>query len=352
MSRRTQNILFSILSVILVVCIAMIFISDRKKSAEIAKENGRIMEEVENTDNQRLEEGRKIYEALAKEIADKKIGIVCWGDSEMLGNSEDSLAVDLEAAVNDSLFEDIDNDFAKKANLYETKDLHIDVINYGTANEDIRAIMARSGARSIFTANDFEIPADNNQVAVDMADEYGNRLLFAKQDNVEFGRTSINGVEGELYAGSETYDNVHSKYSFGREKDGDAVSVIKGTEIITEGSTEYRDYYPLLFFGEQEGMSGSDFASCLREIADAYGNEGQCSVVCTTAADSEYDIALRYEFGDQYFRNDKTAENMTDEDYKELAGRIYESMSGQDVFSPVKSSVNKARKELKKSVKS
>ena len=70
-------------------------------------------------------------------------------------------------------------------------------------------------------------------------------------------------------------------------------------------------------------------------------------VICTVDEESELDESLKEAFGDHYIRHNTYADDMMEEDYKELAQKVYANLDGQGCFKEMKETIAKAVEELK-----
>ena len=159
-------------------------------------------------------------------------------------------------------------------------------------------------------------------------------------------KTTIDGVEGNLYTGTESYDNLHSMLAFRRRASGKEYVIPAGEEVETASAKSYTEYYPVMFFSEQEGVSASEFVRCMQEITERYRRRKRNVVICVTAQGSEWDLALQEAFGDHYLRQDKPADEMAAEDYDALADRVFAAFEAQGAFNRVSKATQEALEGL------
>ena len=282
-------------------------------------------------------------------------GIVCWGDEGAYGNRVGSVPGTLGHIVNDRLFSEAAEQLsAKKAtNLIPT--LVFPVFNLGVDGEGVREIMARAGTLPMVAGEEFVIPAGRMRVQFDITDENDNVIKFAEQRVSKIGTVSIQGIDGLLYKG-EHYDATHYKLAFERARQGDEVTIAKGTPLTFESAEKYRGCIPVILVESDpedpdrlwdNPDTGDDATEIIEDILARHrkGDE-QYVVVCATEEDSACDKAFRDEFGDHYLRADKWHDEMQEADFEELAERIWDCLDGQRVFDPIRENVKQLLDEL------
>lgn len=330
--------------VVLFCLLVVMYVQERKQRAVRAEENRQIAARVEEENGRRKGAVEEIYASLTEELAKGPVGFVCWGDGEMVGNQYGTLPSSLADKIDETYFSRLRTAFLQ-AGGYDARVKGIKVVNMGASNEGLNEIMARTGAHDMVLGEDLNLPAGNDrssQVNITLADEKGNVMHFAEQKYAGFGRVTIDGIEGNFYTGTESYDNLHSMLAFRRRTAGKEYVIPAGEEVETVGAKTYIEYYPVMFFSEQEGVSASEFVRCMQEITERYRRRKRNVVICVTAQGSEWDLALQEAFGDHYLRQDKPADEMAAEDYDALADRVFAAFEAQGAFNRVSKAAQEA----------
>ena len=135
-----------------------------------------------------------------------------------------------------------------------------------------------------------------------------------------------------------------------------------GTDVEIESATKYIGNVPVFFFEDDSAdtvNSTNEFVENLESLVQRYTlieeEDGETSselpyvVVCTAEEESELDERLKEIFGDWYIRNDTYASEMTEDDYKELAQKVYANLDGQGCFDEMKETIEKVIEGLKDS---
>ena len=178
-------------------------------------------------------------------IADKLPGIVCWGDS--LTSGPGGNAMSYPRALGDRVTQDIINAYDPLASLSdEAKALvsaddykiSVPVVNMGVGGETTYTILARNGAIPFVTASAITIPAGKTPVSISLRSQDGHQVDPLLQGNAGMEYVTISGVRGVI-------TNTDG-YKFTRSEAGNRVSVPAGTEIVTAGSENYRDYVTVI----------------------------------------------------------------------------------------------------------
>lgn len=343
--KSRRNIIIAALLVVLTGVLAAFLIINGRKEKEKENELDSYSKDAMKQATEKRQVGEEIYNNLALTVEESFTGIVCWGDDSMAGNPYGNLPEQLGTAVNKMLFADLKNDLFTKAKMMNANKLNISVVNMGASDEGFREILTRTGARQLVVGEDYTIPSNTERNNITLADPDGNVMMFAKQKQAMLGDTTIAGVSGKLYYGTVYYDSMHQMLSFGRDLNGEEVKVKAGTPVYTAGAQLYREYIPVLFFAEQDGVSAEEFIAGVNEIIAIYG-DGKYVIICTTESGSAYDTALSAAFGEQYIRNGKKAFDMRKDDFKNLAGQTYESLIKQGVFDKILTGTEAAKAEL------
>ena len=287
-----------------------------------------------------------VYEAMVR-AAGCMEGVVCWGDESLTDARETSLPEQLANRIGDALFAPLFDDMTAYAGPNMFRRSLIPVVNMGVADEGMSEILARAGAQVMVVGWDFTMSENLLAKDIEILDEAGRTMLFAKQRHAQFGRATIAGVEGDLYAGSEMIDAKHPRLAFGRRESGSAQTVPAGTQIYTESQEKYRGYRTVLFFREHPEIGSEALVQRMRTLlARQTGNEDQYAVVCTTAEGSELDGLLKDAFGDHYVRNDRPQDQMGVSFYISLSERVYAVLDRYGTFDEVRAGAAQARSLL------
>jgi lysophospholipase L1-like esterase len=287
------------------------------------------------------EEIEAAYEKLESDFFTYLPGIVCWGDSLTAGAGGDGTTYPnvLESLIKENLVDRFDAEQLANSlgqshitglNQYSLDS--VPVINMGVGGETTNTILGRNGAVPFVVAEDFTIPASNTSdttaVEIHFVSENGKNVAPLRQGESGVNPVVIDGIEGVISIQQESYISEDYTYYFTRsaeesgdaDKDGGAgesndgntekdVTVKAGTEIITSGSTQYLDYIPVIFIGQNGGYDDiNDLIAQQRAMIDhqemSEANQGKFIIVglhTGTAADrAELEKAMQEEYGDQY----------------------------------------------------
>ncbi len=331
------NIVLILLAVALVSFLAFAKIQERKEAAAAEKEL-------------RSENNGQVESILSDLTADLELpDLVIWGDegAHDVGNK---LADELESTIDAKVFGSFKDKFSKTAMRKAIIDYDFSMVNMGVSGEGINEIIARSGARQIVTEERIVLPPDRGGRAdVSLSDDAGNELSFAEQEEDLFGETNIGGVKGKLVMGDseddkdKAGDKDRGKLAFARDDAGEETTIAAGTSVETESAVKYKECLPVLYFDEP--MSGDDLDLILQAHERYYGEEKYIVIVCAEE-DSYADSMLASEYGDHYIRVGKKAADMSEEEYSELVGKVYDALDKQGCFENAKAQARKASKEL------
>lgn len=162
-------------------------------------------------------------------------GIVCWGSSIMYGSYGKGKSI--EKTIESHMMSD---------------ECYIPIVNLGVPRESTQTIMARAGATKV-TVDEFTIPKGIEAVDVTFMTSDKSKILPLKYNQRCDGgmrNVTIGGVEGVLEMDDETSSFEDPLYTFTRKDVGEEVKIKKGTQIISESMTEYKDYIPVICMGE------------------------------------------------------------------------------------------------------
>ena len=240
-------------------------------------------------------------------------GIVCWGDSLTAGAGGKGVSY---PAVLEGLIH------ANYCTPYNLSDLFIHrfpqfaeemdysfsvpVVNMGVGGENTDTILGRNGAVPFVTVNDFTIPAGRTPAEIVFESENGDPVAPLLQGNAGMEWVTIEGVKGVISIEQESYVSSSYRYFFTRSEAGGEVFVPAGTELVTQGSTDYKDYLMVLFIGQNGGYDDVEELISQQKamLAHQTANNQRYIIVglhTGTAADrAELEEAMQREYGDHY----------------------------------------------------
>ena len=344
-----RNVLIDLLIVGLIAALVFFYMTNiRSETDRLAYDRDKAQEADEIAKLKR-EQGSDILNELLSALEVTTEGIVFWGDDSLTAGRGSSLPEQLSRQIDDAVFSSIASDFSTIARVRDVSRLTIPVYNMGVSDEGMGEIMVRCGAWGLQLAESFDLPAEVIAHDVELQDTFGRPLRFARQKSVKFGRTTIQGVSGDLYTGSEAYDSQHIRLAFARSEAGEARTFPAGTALQTEAAEQYRSCAMVLFFHEPEDMDDGTFVECLKQMLDRQTGDAQrYAVVCTTEAGTALDLALKQAFGDHYVRNEKAADDMRITDNIQLARLVYAVLDQYGLFDDARASIQVAHEALER----
>lgn len=188
----------------------------------------------------------------------------------------------------------------------------------GVGGEDTNTILGRSGAVPFVTAEDMIIPVDGSPVEIKMISKNGKQVYPLRQGNAGMEYVSINGIEGMIEIEQENYTSAEYNYWFTSNQENmmTEVKIPAQTEIVTAGSEQYRDYFPIIFMGENGGFDSVD-----ELIAQQKAIIGQYK----EASDNNRFLAIGLHTGTKNERKDLEA--VMEKEYEERYVNLREYMS-------------------------
>ncbi|MBQ9155864.1 MAG: hypothetical protein IJ137_03695 [Eubacterium sp.] len=121
------------------------------------------------------------------------------------------------------------------------------------------------------------------------------------------------------------------------------VTSVKDKEAEGLGS-----YVPVFFFEGNSGMSAQSLIEAIDDIRSVYKSD-QYVLVASTYSGSRWDDALTEAYGDHYILNETHLPDMTEEDFKNITDKVYESLNNQGTFDNVRKAVTDAESDIEKS---
>lgn len=351
---------------VLAVALIILVYTDRKKSQERiiqAQVESQLQsgdtETTESSDSEYAKKASSIYADLISKM--QLNSFVCWGDDGMAGNSDSSFQMAFGEFVNGELLKILSESFDDAVETEKRAVPPILVYNMGASDEGMDEILTRSGVDELEVGEWALITEERKPVNLVLRNgRSGSTLHFAQQKNADFGKVDISGVKGILTKGDGEYDKDHPRFAFVRDRAGDSFQVGLGTKIEVESATKYIGNVPIFFFEDDSAEAADsvdEFVEDLERLVLRYTvieeENGDSSkelpyvLICTTDEESDLDESLKEAFGDQYIRNDSYADDMTSDNYKELAQKVYANLDGQGCFDEIKTQIEKAAEELK-----
>ena len=354
------------LCVVLAVGLVIMVRVDRKRSSERIQAMQQQAIEAEEANSERLEALRDLYDQFYSKW--EMNSFVCWGDSAMVGNRYSSLPVEFRNVTEENLFSSLIWTFRKVLESEDYNTPSVDINDMGVSNEGMSQILIRAGVNTMRVGDSIMVPEGTDPVAIKLVyDEAGNNgkaneeILFAKQDNVTFGRVWISNIEGTLAETDNWFDSYHPRYAFVRDDKGNSKSVESGTDVEIESANKFIGCVPIFFFENSSGRSTDGFVSDVKNLVIRYtdlgdkiskdNDDNQISyelpfvVICNTDEGSDVDKALHDAFGDQYIRNESATGEMNVQTYKNLAQEVYENLDAQGCFDEAKGKIDEIVKE-------
>ena len=357
------------LCVVIAIALVILVIADRKKNQERilqmqmeAQLQGGTNENAASGNAQTNDTFIKASSAYKDLVSRLHLNsFVFWGDNEMAGNENSSLPQAFGEVANGQLLALLSEPFGEVIEQEKKAVPSMPINNMGAANEGMSEILTRAGVYELKVGEWALVAEEREPVNIALRNgNTGSTLHFAQQKGAEFGKVEISGVKGVLTKGDGEYDEDHPRFAFVRDRAGDSFQVGLGTDIEIESATKYIGNIPVFFF-EDDSMdtvdSMDEFVEDMESLVQRYTKieeeDGETSdelpyvVVCTAEEESELDERLKEIFGDRYIRNDTYASEMTEDDYKDLAQKVYANFDGQGCFDEMKETIEKAIEGLK-----
>lgn len=295
------------LAVIMIAVYAVCKVYDNKKIREY--------EIQENKDSMTVGEvEREIdirHEELKNNINKYIPGIVCWGDSLTFGSGGNG--VSYPETLSDLITKNILDKYSPIGSEYSgiispfKYKLTIPVVNMGVGGENTATILGRNGAEPFVIDKDFTIPKGRNSVPISFSNKKGKEIAPLRYGDAGIETVKIDGIEGSIsLRESGEGDNLKLSYSFSRSQEGKSKDISAGTEIITDGSENYRDYITVILMGYFGGYdSTSQLISQINSIIDRQTDHKDRYIVLgipdpNTVGIEQIEDAMRSEYGDKF----------------------------------------------------
>ncbi len=320
-----------IIGILLVAVLYGLLTAFRQVKARIAEEDKQLssikatqQQEQNDARQENLAAIQKAYETDMETVAQYMPGIVCWGDSLTSGSAGNSdYPYTLQKYINTYLCDIYDfrysvpNAEEYTLTLLSRSDfkVSIPVVNMGAGQENTATILGRAGVAPYVVENDFTIPAKAKRVPVSITAPDGGAVTPLTAGTMEMNPVTIAGVEGTMTL--ET-SGRNLSYFFQRLTQGKAVSVSRGTEIITACSSEYQNYIHIVWLGTYDGYrKASDLVNDVKLLlqrqtqnTDRFLVLGPCTYNGSwstngTAHLEDIDSAMLQAFGSRYINTRK-----------------------------------------------
>ena len=383
-----------ILCVIMAALLIVLMFMNHRRNQERADALRQKTEERKVLETQKIEEAAELYDHYIDQLGG--ISVVCWGDAVMAGKGDVSLPSALKAVIGENLYQPFTESYSKIVDKEEMTQPDAVVANMGVRDEGMREILVRAGVNTMKVGEWALIPGDTEPQNIVLGDDtFWTPLHFARQEKTSFGKVVIEEIEGTLIEGEGEYDELHPRFAFVRNEEGDSFQTGAGTVIETENASRYLGDIPVFFFEDDSADNVDSFMSDLEDLVDRYtdyyhenreeeetsdedtleeqsedgytgdeqaaeeesggaeeGSEKETSVshafvvLCTVESDSDLDTALKEEFGDHYIRSDLYADSLNADNCKNLAQKVYEALDAQGCFDTVKETTAQAIEAL------
>ena len=367
-----------ILCVIMAALLIVLMFMNHRRNQERADALRQKTEERKVLETQKIEEAAELYDHYIDQLGG--ISVVCWGDAVMAGKGDVSLPSALKAVIGENLYQPFTESYSKIVDKEEMTQPDAVVANMGVRDEGMREILVRAGVNTMKVGEWALIPGDTEPQNIVLGDDtFWTPLHFARQEKTSFGKVVIEEIEGTLIEGEGEYDELHPRFAFVRDEEGDSFQTGAGTVIETENASRYLGDIPVFFFEDDSADNVDSFMSDLEDLVDRYtdyyhenreeeetsdedtleeqsedgytgdeqaaeeesggaeeGSEKETSVshafvvLCTVESDSDLDTALKEEFGDHYIRSDLYADSLNADNCKNLAQKVYEALRTGD----------------------
>ena len=208
-------------------------------------------EERKVQETQKMEKAAELYDQYLDQLSGTSV--VCWGDAVMAGKGDASLPSALESVINDNLYKPFTDSYSKVVDTEDMTQPGASITNMGVRDEGMREILVRAGVNTMKVGEWVIIPGDTEPQNIVLGDDtIWTPLHFARQDKVSFGKVVINETEGTLTEGEGEYDELHPRFAFVRDEEGDSFQAGAGTEIETENASRYLGDIPVFFFEDEQ----------------------------------------------------------------------------------------------------
>ena len=366
--KKVQYIAWGI-CVVIAIALAILVITDRKKNqerilqmqmeAQLQEGDTESAASGNTKANNDFKKASSAYKDLVSRL--QLNSFVFWGDNEMSGNEKGSLPQSFCEVANGELLALLSEPFGEVIEQENRAIPSMPINNMGAANEGMSEILTRAGVYELEVGEWALISEEREPINLVLRNgESGSTLHFAQQKAADFGQVEITGVKGTLTKGEGMYDEDHPRFAFLRDRAGSSFQAGLGTDIEIESATKYIGNVPIFFFEDDtvdSAGSVDEFVSDLERLVQRYteieeedsesSEELPYVVICTADEESDLDDSLKEVFGNHYIRHDTYANEMTKDDYEELAQKVYANLDGQGCFDAMKEMIDKATEELK-----
>lgn len=290
MERRSNIIYIALTLIFIILFIIMWFVFENRNKAEMEMYDDKVAQYNQRQEKKLTDEEKKA-ERDALLLAEVK-GIACWGDGFTYGTN--GMGVSYPGTIDE---------------LVKNEDYPYPVVNLGVYGEDSLTVLGRSGAIPFITKYDFTIEGNDTElIELGITSENGEEVNpCIREYNPGFNPCVIAGVKCVVYGATLPDDiNKASTYYFNRrDSSTKVIDVPAGTEIVTSGSTDYKDYINILQIGDSGGYKDDDelIEQSIR-FAESLGDSDNYIIIGRIGGSDDdneyYDEAMEEEFGVHY----------------------------------------------------
>lgn len=312
---RFYKLLIMIVTALAIVALLIAISFADKQAKEKESELEKIRQERYEQEQQEIKRLELLFGEVKPVLDEYLPGIVCWGDGLTAGVGGSSTTY--PKVLKNLIWTMIMDDFAKAESTSPTINTYFirnssrfsfpKVLNMGVGGEDTNTILGRNGAVPFVTTREINIPASNDMgVWVTFQSENGKDVAPLYQGDAGLKSVEIAGVEGTLHINGTGNANERYVYYFARSNNGEPVKVPAGTQIITSGSQEGRNYLPIIFMGQHGGYDDvQELISQQKAILEHQTASGERYIIVglhtgTKESREELEDAMVAEFGDHY----------------------------------------------------
>ena len=272
--KKIYKINYITLGIAAFLCILLIILL-KWDSIENFKKNSNSQMIAKQFEQQNLQEKESI-----RNVEESLPNIVCWGDSLTLGSGG-----------NGTTYPSV-----------LSKNIKLQVLNYGVGGESAQLIASRQGALKIYV-NNIIIPSDTSAVEITMVNDDNSKLDLLLQGDGGINPCTINDIEGTV-----TYNSTSKKYCFTRSTKGQKCTISEKTQLITYAMKSKKDNDILIIFS---GNNNSPTLKTLNELIKVqrqmiqYSGTDNYIIIGLTCKSSISEVekinqALQKEYGDKF----------------------------------------------------
>jgi len=205
------------------------------------------------------EEAKEQYNADCDVLKEYLPGIVCWGDSLIMGAGGDGTTV--ESVLGDLIKENILSHYDLKAKMNASDEsdvswtsyskLRVTVVNMGVGGENAATVLGRAGATPIHIG-ELTVPAGAEETDITFLDENGQKIELLHIGDVGVNPVRIGDIRGRISVYGK--DDGTLGYRFRRTTAGEETVLFEGSVLETAATERYRDFVSVLMLGGNGGF--------------------------------------------------------------------------------------------------